>query len=147
MKNHVNSDEITTKFLAEFPAQIYTETVRKFVIVAIFIIIIVITVIAVRNCEPRKKILETEAEIYSAFINANIEFTCELIKDPLLAAVEEEAQTKVNEIYAKHKLPVDDDQKMLEILKKYENDPEVIAIIRENTKPCELDKEPIFYST
>lgn len=120
---------------------------RKFVIVGIFIVIIIITVLAVRNCEPRKKNLETEEEIYSAFINANIEFTCELIKDPLLAAVEEDAKTKVNEIYAKHKLPVDDDQKMLEILQKYENDPEVIAIIRENTKPCELDKTPIFYES
>lgn len=120
---------------------------KKFVIVAIFIVIIVITVLAIRNCEPRKKILETEADVYSAFINANIEFTCELIKDPLLAAVEEEAKTKVNEIYAKHKLPVDNDQKMVEILQKYENDPEVIAIIRENTKPCELDKAPIFYKS
>lgn len=120
---------------------------RKFVIAVIFIVIIVITVLAVRNCEPRKKVLETEADVYSAFINANIEFTCELIKDPLLAVVEEEAKTKVNEIYEKHKLPVDDDQKMVEILQKYENDPEVIAIIRENTKPCELDQSPIFYKS
>ncbi|MEK7547818.1 MAG: hypothetical protein AAB540_02900 [Patescibacteria group bacterium] len=120
---------------------------RKFVIAVIFIVIIVITVLAVRNCEPRKKVLETEADVYSAFINANIEFTCELIKDPLLDAVEEEAKSKVNEIYAKHKLPVDDDQKMVEILQKYENDPEVIAIIRENTKPCELDQSPIFYKS
>lgn len=81
----------------------------------------------------------------SAFINANIEFTCEIIKNPALAENQKESETKVNAAYKKYGLPVEYDKQMIEILKKYENDENVISIVRENTKPCKEGGEGIFY--
>ena len=81
----------------------------------------------------------------SAFINANIEFTCEIIKNPALAENQKESETKVNAVYAKYGLPVDDDKQMIAILKKYEDNNEVISTVQENTRPCKEGNEPIFY--
>ncbi|MEK7672635.1 MAG: hypothetical protein AAB373_02005 [Patescibacteria group bacterium] len=111
---------------------------KKVVITILAILLVVgISIFAVKSCTTRKKIVTEESEIHNAFINANIEFTCTLIKDPVLALATQEAQDYVKDVYRKHKLPVDDDAAMFEILEKYSTDDEVIKKIKEGTANCE----------
>lgn len=119
---------------------------KKTIIAVIIIGIIIVAVLfGIKSCEPRKKTITSEQEEYSAFINANIEFTCELIKIPTLRENTIDSKTLLNEIYAKYKLPVSDDQAMLKILKKYENNSEIAAIIKSNTANCLQGGSPLFY--
>ncbi len=121
---------------------------KKTIIVSLILaVIIILIILGFKSCNPRKKIITTEDEEYSAFINANTEFTCELIKNPTLSEDNSESQNRLEEIYAKYKFPVDDNEKMLEILKKYENNAEVAAIIQMNTQSCLQGGNPIFYKT
>lgn len=103
-----------------------------------------------KSCEPRLKppeegVVEEEFDELSAFINANIEFTCEVIKNPELQTDKVAAEERVNAAYAKYGLPVEDDTRMIDILKKYDNDTEVISIVKTNIKPCLEGGDPIFY--
>lgn len=121
---------------------------KKTIMVSLILAIIVILIIlGFKSCNPRKKIITSEDEEYSAFINANTEFTCELIKNPNLSEDNSESQKRLNEIYAKYKFPVDDNETMLEILKKYENNTEVATIIQANTQSCLQGGNPIFHKT
>ena len=114
-------------------------------------IIIVIIFFAVKGCEPRKKTTEEETPItentqedttetnnnYStAFINASTEFTCEILKDKSILENQQTSQARLNEIYLSHGLPTDNNEEMIRILQKYENDEETLNQIRENTKNC-----------
>lgn len=120
---------------------------KKYLIIAAIVLLVIIgaVILGFRSCEPRTKIIQDEKEEYAAFINANIEFTCELLKDSTLKVDEKIAENRLNEIYAKWRLPVEDDTRMIEILKKYENNFEVISIVRTNTEPCKKGDAPIFY--
>lgn len=71
------------------------------------------------------------------FINANTDFTCEIIKNPDLAKDEKLIKSKLDEAYKKYSFPVDDNNTMIQILNKYENDTEVIDIIRSRVKDCQ----------
>lgn len=120
---------------------------KKYLVVVLIILLIVIgaVVLGFRSCEPRTKVIQNEAEEYTAFINANIEFTCELLKNAELRVDEKLAEERLNEIYEKWRLPVNDDTRMIEILKKYENDFEVISIVRKNTEECKKGKGPLLF--
>lgn len=121
---------------------------KKTIMVSLILaVIIILIILGFKSCNPRKKIITTQDEEYSAFINANTEFTCELIKNQALSEDNSESQDRLNEIYAKYKFQVDDDDAMLEILKKYENNAEVAAIIQANTQSCLQGGNPIFYKT
>lgn len=126
---------------------VYTQTMNKKVFIGIFIFLLILAVIifGFKSCDARKKIITSESEEYSAFINANIEFTCELIKNPALADNNNDSQKRLNEIYEKYKLPVSDNEIMLGILKKYENNEEIAVIIQTNTQSCKQGGSPIFY--
>lgn len=119
---------------------------NKKILIAIFVLIVILAVaiFAFKSCEPRKKVLTSEEEEYSAFINANVEFTCELVKNTELADVEI-AQEKLKESYEKYKFPIEDDTKMLVILEKYENNLEVTEIIKNNSEPCLEGGNPILH--
>jgi len=121
---------------------------KAFIVIFVIITILAAVIFGARSCEPRKKTLNPE-DIYGAFINANIEFTCEIIKNPSLANKdnEEKAKEQVNEIYKKYKLPVDNDAEMLTILERYQDDPEVIGIIKNNTKLCLEGGEGLEYQS
>lgn len=120
---------------------------KKILIAAfVFLLILALIIFGIKSCNPRKKIITSENEEYSAFINANIEFTCMVMKDPSLAENTEDNQKKLNEVYEKYKLPVSDNDQMLTILQKYENNEEVAAIIQQNTQNCLKGGSPIFYS-
>lgn len=110
-----------------------------------FLLILALIIFGLKSCNPRKKIITSENEEYSAFINANIEFTCLVMKDASLAENTEDNQEKLNEVYEKYKLPVSDNDQMLTILKKYENNEEVAVIIQQNTQNCLQGGSPIFY--
>lgn len=119
---------------------------KKLIIgVLVAALIIGIIMFGIGSCNPRKKVISTDAEEYSAFINANIEFTCDFIKDKTLAASQPDSEKKLNDIYAKYLLPVDDNPKMMAILQKYQDDANVISIIKGNTANCLIGGSPIFY--
>lgn len=122
-----------------------------------FVILIIIGIFfAFKSCEPRVKTPEntttenstadssevTETtenlEIYrTPFIDANTEFTCQLTLNP--AILEDDALFKetLDNAYKKYAFPIDDNEKMIKILDKYENDQEVINAIKENVKECQ----------
>ena len=70
--------------------------------------------------------------------------TCELYANRNLN--QSEIETKVNEIYFEYKLPVGNDELMVKILQKYENDPEVIEIIKKGAIPCAKGEAPNYYN-
>lgn len=72
----------------------------------------------------------------NAFIDANVEFTCQIYKVPGFTEDEESMKEKLNDIYKYHGLPVDDNETMISILDAYENDLEVINTIKNNSSPC-----------
>lgn len=122
-----------------------------YISIAALIIIIVIVILGLKSCEPRVKeepITEdgkTQSDLERLnFINANIEFTCEIIKNPDIKNDKVYTETRVREVFKKHLLPVDSNDSMIAILKKYENDTDISAIIKENVKPCAQGNEPIF---
>jgi hypothetical protein len=113
------------------------------VLVAIAIIILIL--LGFKSCNPRTKTITSETQEYSAFINANIEYVCALSKDPTLAANNEASQKKLNEMFAKYYLPASDNEQMFDLMKKYENDAEVISIVQQNSANCLQGGSPIFY--
>lgn len=118
---------------------------KVLIVIFSFLLILALIIFGLKSCNPRKKIITGENEEYSAFINANIEFTCMVMKDPSLAENTVENQKKLNEVYEKYKLPASDNDQMLAILKKYENNEEVATIIQQNTQNCLQGGSPIFY--
>jgi hypothetical protein len=117
---------------------------KIFLFIVVALIIIILIILGIRSCEPRSKIL-TEEETYIAFINANIEFTCEILKDPTITEDEIEIKEQLNNIYAKHFLPVDDDEVMIDLLQKFESDLSIVSIVQTNTTACLAGGEPTFH--
>jgi cell shape-determining protein MreC len=110
-------------------------------IIIIVILIIIIILLLLRSCASQaKRVVTTEQEIYSAFINASVRFTCDTIDNPLLIT-----EDHANQVYKNHRLPVEENEKMMEILKKYENDEEVLEIIQTNSMPCRTGQPPITF--
>lgn len=122
---------------------------KKIIFIIIFFLILVIggVIFVYKSCEPRVKEEENQIENfdeYSAFINANTKFTCEIIKNQELANDTAKMEGRLKEIYAEYNFPVENDAAMFEILNKYENDLEVTAIIKSNSDPCYEGGNPIF---
>ncbi len=117
---------------------------KLFIFIGAIIVIIIIILLLFQGCEPRNKVLETEDEIYSAFINANIDFTCKVIQDPSILE-NEDSQEILNESFAKFYLPVNDDATMVQLLQRFESDSQVISIVQTNTATCANGGNPIPY--
>jgi len=125
-----------------------------FILVATVVVIIIIVILGLKSCTPRVKdepiettdtTDQTQINVErNNFINANTEFTCELIQNPDLRNDQVATETGVRATFKKHNLPVDDNASMITLLKKYENDTEITAIVKENAKPCLEGKDPIF---
>lgn len=109
--------------------------------------IIILIILGLKSCNPRTKVISSESEEYSAFINANIEFTCMVMKDATLAENTPENHQKLDDVYSKYKLPVANNEQMLGILNKYSDDAGVATIIQQNTENCLKGGSPIFYQT
>lgn len=117
------------------------------------VVIVIIVLLLLRSCTPRVKEVAGEngtaepsidAQYRTGFINANIFFTCEILKDATLKDDKKNIEVGVNAAYEKYGLPVDDNATMIKILEKYNNDAEVTAIIKTNATPCRGGQEPIF---
>jgi len=119
------------------------------------VVIIIIILLLLRSCTPRTKdetdndgdgISDTtiDEQYRNGFINANIFFTCEILKDETLAKDSKRIEDGVHAAYQEYGLPVDDDATMVKILEKYKDDAEVTAIIKANASPCRGGQEPIF---
>lgn len=78
----------------------------------------------------------TDDSFRTAFIQASIELSCFLDKNPTVQNDQPELRTQVYNYYKKFNLPVDDDAKMLEILHLYADDTEVIAEIKKGNGEC-----------
>ncbi|MDD3861541.1 MAG: hypothetical protein PHP74_01490 [Candidatus Gracilibacteria bacterium] len=122
-----------------------------YVLAVVIISIIAIIIFSLRSCEPRVKEIPVSEEVQTQvrierndFINANIAFTCEILKDTSLIKEKERSEMRVKEVFKEYNLPVDDNESMIEVLKKYENDPEITEIIKTNSKPCAKGEDPIF---
>ncbi|MFH1218760.1 MAG: hypothetical protein V1679_02885 [Candidatus Peregrinibacteria bacterium] len=113
----------------------------KKVLIVFFILALLIAAFFVfKGCEPRQKPQEgttEEPDYRNAFIEASIDFTCKLKRAPLILDDENLTKSELNISYESYGLPVDDNQKMIEILTLYENDEEILGIIKANTTSCE----------
>ncbi len=129
---------------------------KGLIAIIVIIILVIIAILLLRGCEPRKKpqeetpteetsddVAETESETnsetdyHSAFVKANTEFTCAIVTSPELAENEEELIIALDEAYEKNGFPIDDNERMFEILSQYENDQEAINEIQQNVKECQ----------
>jgi len=119
---------------------------KKALIALVIVLIIAVLILWARSCEPRTKdeadsttenTLElSDAEIESAFIRANTDFTCQIKNDPSLTEDEDQLKELLNQAYQRYGLPVQDDAKMIDILDKYQNEETVINQIKENVESC-----------
>ncbi|MFA5821090.1 MAG: hypothetical protein WC873_03260 [Candidatus Gracilibacteria bacterium] len=78
----------------------------------------------------------TDDSFRTAFVQASIELSCFLDKNPAIQNDQVQLRTQVYNYYQKYKLPVDDDAKMLEILRLYADDTTVIAEIKKGNAEC-----------
>jgi hypothetical protein len=65
------------------------------------------------------------------FIEANTQITCEILKDPSLSVDLQRSKELSQEIFTEYNFPIEDNEEMLSILDKYENDEELILLIQE----------------
>lgn len=140
---------------------------KKWFIAFVAILIIVVVILLLTKCDFRKKttVNETATNTEQAteeattettaptidiivykndFINANIEFTCQIYKVTGFTDNQDAMKTSLNSIYKAHGLPVDQNSTMIDILNKYENDTTVINTIKTNSKPCETGGDPVY---
>lgn len=121
---------------------------KKGVITVVVIVIIALIILFfLKGCEPRVKTEGDEAahtedtrpikDYRDAFIEANTEFTCALVKNPELTKDGEKMKTILDEAYERNTFPIEDNARMLEILAAYENDEEVIGIIKGRVEACQ----------
>jgi len=124
------------------------------------VIIILIILFFLKSCTPRTKSEDTTnpttevtddtdgtdlvvdnsldfSKYRDPFINANTDFTCATIANPNLIKDEKMMKSKLDEAYKKYGFPIEDTDTMIQILNKYENDTEVINIIRANVQKCQ----------
>jgi hypothetical protein len=121
---------------------------KKYLIIAALIILIILAFLFFRNCEPQKKTTEDDGQteiteetvdlsLYrDPFVYANTDFTCQVIKNPTLADDQALMKTTLDEAYKKYGFPVEDNGTMLEILSLFENDEGVINEIKTNVNEC-----------
>ncbi len=108
---------------------------KKIIAAIVVIIIIILIILGIRSCEPRVKPGAGDP-YFDPFINASIEYLCTIAFDPSISADSDEAKESLNEIYLEHGLPVEDDEVMIEIFQKYENNEEIDTAIEENLNDC-----------
>ena len=79
---------------------------------------------------------ETEFDYRNAFIEANTDFTCQIIKGEIDVEDEEVAKIALNKAYEKQQFPIEDDKTLIDVLEVYKNDEEVTAIIKSRVQEC-----------
>jgi len=115
---------------------------NKKTLALIAVVVIIIILLLLKGCDFAKKPTGEEegvidlAQYRTPFINANIDFSCQILEDDTILQDNEISKTKLNESYTNHLLPVDDDLLMIQILDLYENDSTVIQEIRSGVKEC-----------
>lgn len=84
---------------------------------------------------------ELAAEEKANFISANVELTCEILKNPSLTVLDVQKREEfAKEIFSKYGFDVENDDEMLSILDKYENDQEVLASVKTRLEAeCEIE--------
>jgi hypothetical protein len=111
---------------------------KKIIAVIVFIIIIILIILGIRSCEPRVKPGAGDP-YFDPFVRASVEYVCIIAKEFSFNDESEEAKAVLNEIYEKHGLPVDDNELMIEIYQKYENNAEIINAINENINDININ--------
>ncbi|MBT4917530.1 hypothetical protein HN709_03525 [Candidatus Peregrinibacteria bacterium] len=125
---------------------------KKILLAISVAIILILLLLLFRSCEPRQKteenefteeiaetIEETEEKFdyVNAFIEANTDFTCQIIRGELDPTDEEAAKTALSEAYEKQQFPVEDDATLIEIIEAYKTNDEITAIIKSRVKECQ----------
>lgn len=129
---------------------------KKVAVVLAIIAVIVIIIFAFQKCTLRTKTdptttdnsaqtdvdntttenTSTDLDERNAFIEANVDFSCQILKST--AILEDETQTKeiLDAAYKKYGLPVENDSEMISILDKYQDDQDVINTVKERLSSC-----------
>lgn len=132
---------------------------RLILFLFVLILIAIIVIFLLTKCEPRVRPPEDEenttitddigdddtitqpedldlAQYRTPFINANINFTCQIKSDPDLADNPPVFKSQLDKAYETHELPIENDSLMLEILDLYNDDQSVISEVRDGSQEC-----------
>jgi len=102
------------------------------IISTLVIILVILALILVFKKPPL-----TERE---KFIEANTLITCEILKNPSLSIDLEKSKEISNEIFSRYDFPIENNETMLTIIDKYENDETILSAIQEKlSSECELE--------
>ena len=109
-----------------------TKIISTLVIVVILVIVAAVLILVLK---PKPAPL-TEKE---RFIEANTQVTCAILKDPSLSINLEESKELSTKIFAEYDFPVEDNEAMIALLDKYENDEEILKTVQEKlSSECKL---------
>lgn len=84
---------------------------------------LIISALVLQGCGPK-----TEEDRYVA---ASVEITCEVIKDPSLSLDLNKSKELSNQIFEDYDFPIEDNETMLGILDKYEQDTSIQTKIKD----------------
>ncbi|MFA6991813.1 MAG: hypothetical protein WC269_00830 [Candidatus Gracilibacteria bacterium] len=131
---------------------------KTLIIFLVVVVIIILIIFGIKGCNPRKKQIDTSTQpttdttqelpentelditkFRDPFINANTDFTCETLKNPDIAKDDKLRTSKLDDAYKKYGFPIDDNETMIQILNKYQNDSEVTNVIRGNVQKCKTE--------
>ncbi len=113
---------------------------KKYLIIALVLLLLLAFGIGVfffmnKNDKTNTPNTENPSE-KNAFINANIETNCKVEFEPILKTNTDKLNPVLTENFKKHGFPVEDNETMLFILRKYEHDEEIKAIIESFSEKC-----------
>jgi len=108
---------------------------KKIIAAIVIITIIILIILGIRSCEPRKKTGGGD-EYFNAFVNASVEYLCTVVLEPSINPESENAKELLNKIYEDHGLPVEEDEIMIEIYQKYQDNEDIDTAIEEKLNNC-----------
>lgn len=71
-----------------------------------------------------------EARLKENFTKASQLLACEVVKDPSIAVETSKSKDVIKSLFEKNSLPIDNDETMMDLFDKYENDQDVKAAIQ-----------------
>lgn len=111
---------------------------KKYLIILIIFLVIIALISGIYfflKKNNKNEYVPSLSEKYN-FINANIETNCAIANNPELKTNPKILAPILNENYKKYGFPIEDNETMLFVLKKYEHDNEINSIIKSFSEKC-----------
>ena len=108
---------------------------KKIIAAIVIITIIILIILGIRSCEPRKKTGGGD-EYFNTFVNASVEYLCTVVLEPSINPESKNAKELLNKIYEDHGLPVGEDEIMIQIYQKYQDNEDINTAIEEKLNNC-----------